>query len=189
MKTLQTISLLLLLGGCARLPPVDIASPESGRERVIVTDIDGTLTPRNTKIHTARPGAAAVLSKYHEKGFSIIYVTARHPLFQWGLQEWLDKSGFPPGALHIAPNAKDRKHVAQYKSSVLKEYSLSGWKLSYAFGDSDTDFLAYQLAGIPKDQVIALQREGASSCQAGCYAVCVKSWIELENRNELDLQD
>jgi hypothetical protein len=60
----------------------------------------------------------------------------------------------------------------------LNAYIERGWRLSYAFGDSPTDFVAYQRAGLPRKRVFALKRKGRSTCEEGVYGACLDGWRE-----------
>lgn len=170
--------MILMMGACSTVPPARIYAPDSSQKQVVISDIDGTVTPRNYRICTARAAAAEALTALSKKGYQIVYLTARSPLFQTGLQGFLDKNGFPKGSLHAAQTIKDNKKPDQFKSHILSQYIDSGWQLEYAYGDSDTDFIAYAKANIPKEQVFALKREGSESCDEGAYKECLKGWEE-----------
>lgn len=170
--------IFLMVGACSTIGPANVSAPDSSQMQVVITDIDGTVTPKNIRICTARPAAAEALTALSNKGYQIVYLTARHPLFQTGLQGFLDKNGFPKGALHTAQTIKDNEKPDQFKSSILSQYISSGWRLEYAYGDSDTGFVAYAKANIPKERVFALKREGSESCDKGDYKECLDGWEE-----------
>ena len=48
----------------------------------MVFDIDGTLTPQNLSVFEPRPGAAQAASALSAKGYKVVYLTTRVPLFQ-----------------------------------------------------------------------------------------------------------
>jgi predicted mannosyl-3-phosphoglycerate phosphatase (HAD superfamily) len=141
-------------------------------------DIDGTLTPHALAVFEARPDAATALREYSGKGYRIVYLTARVPLFQAGLPGWLQQNGFPDGSLHVAQTSEERDQVDQFKARILDEYVRSGWQLAYAYGDSSTDFLAYASAGISRVRVFALVRRWSEDCQVGVYRACLQDWTE-----------
>jgi histidinol phosphatase-like enzyme len=150
--------------------------PTSSQREVVVTDIDGTLTPKNVDIFIARPGAVEALNAISRKGYKIVYITARTPLFQSGLPDWLRKNGFPPGPLHVAQTADDRNHPDKYKAQLLAAYNKAGWHLVYAYGDSNTDFTAYAEAKI--QHVFALKRKDSKTCDNGLYQACINGWVQ-----------
>jgi phosphatidate phosphatase PAH1 len=168
----------LLICGCAQIPPVDVPSPTPSQGSAVITDIDGTLTPTNIDVFESRPGAAIALNALSKKGYKIVYLTTRIPLFRSGLPDWLQQNGFPPGSLHVAQTTDERNSPDKFKAQVLAAYAGAGWRLAYAYGDSSTDFTAYAEAHIPKDHVFALRRRGDSKCQDGVYQTCLEGWEE-----------
>lgn len=166
----------LLICGCAQIPPSYVQLPTKYQNLAVITDIDGTLTPKNIDVGTARPKAADALSTLAKKGYKIVYITTRIPLFQSGLPDWLKQNGFPPGSLHVAQTASERNYPEMYKANILAAYAVAGWHFAYAYGDSSTDFAAYADAKIPKDRVFALKRKGDSECQGGVYERCLEGW-------------
>jgi phosphatidate phosphatase PAH1 len=167
-----------LVCGCVQIPPADIPSPTLSQSAAVITDIDGTLTPRDIDVSEPRPSAATALNALANKGYKIVYLTTRIPLFQPGLKDWLQQNGFPPGSLHVAQTANERNSPDKFKAQILTAYTGAGWRLAYAYGDSSTDFAAYAEAHISKDNVFALRRRGQSTCQDGVYQSCLAGWEE-----------
>ena len=166
----------VFITGCVQLPPVPIPDAPPKFRQVVVLDIDGTLTPHNLSVFEARPDAEKVIAAYVRKGYKIVYVTTRHPVFQSGLAQWLKKHNFPYEPVHIAQTADERKRPAAFKSAILRSYTENGWQLAYAYGDSSTDFLAYMSAGIPKERIFALKRQGSEDCEGDGFALCLEDW-------------
>ena len=165
----------LSMWGCAQIPPREVSPPS---RQAVVLDIDGTLTPRNIDVFEPRPGAADALNALSRKGYIIVYLTTRIPLFQSGLPDWLRRNGFPSGSLHVAQNAEERDNADKFKARILADYAKAGWSLAYAYGDSSTDFIAYAKAKIPKEHVFALKRKDCKACQDGIYQACLEGWAE-----------
>lgn len=163
---------------CAQIPPANVPSPTASQGQAVVLDIDGTLTPKNIDVFEPRPGAAAALNALSKKGYKIVYLTTRIPLFQSGLPDWLRQNGFPSGSLHVAQTAEERGNADKFKAQVLAAYAKAGWHLAYAYGDSSTDFTAYAEAKIPKEHVFALKRKDSKACQDGIYQACLQGWTE-----------
>jgi hypothetical protein len=166
----------LAVTGCATLPEAPIPAPTGTKSALVVLDIDGTLTPHNLRVHEARPGAAETVRAFESRGYEIVYITARVPAFQASLPAWLAEHGFPVGNLHVAQSREERRNPADFKARVLNRYVAQGWRLAYGFGDSTTDFLAYQRAGLAGDRVFALRREGQETCEEGVYHACLDDW-------------
>lgn len=168
--------LAVMVAGCATLPPQPVANPTRVSQPMVVVDIDGTLTPAVMAVDEVRPAAAEVLTAYVAKGYGLIYLTARNPMAQAGLPDWLRRMGFPPGPLHVAQTSAERDQVARFKAGWLQSYVQRGWQPAWAYGDSSSDFEAYAMAGFTRDQVFALRRRGDADCQPGRYARCLEGW-------------
>lgn len=167
----------LLAVGCAKLPSTPVDAPlRPGK--VVVFDIDGTLTPENVDVLEVRKDAVNVAKAYSDHGYRILYLTARSLHLQRPIPYWLTRYGFPKGDLQTAQTAADRKDPAGFKARMMANYKMVGWKLAYAYGDSTTDFEAYAKVGIPKEHVFALLRENDRECQPGVYAQCLHGYTE-----------
>lgn len=176
-RSIVVLSLVVLLSGCA-LTPDEVQKAPVPQAKAVVFDIDGTLTPDVLSVFKARPFASKSAHLYADKGYEIIYLSARVKILQSNIPGWLKKHDFPDGAVHVTETAEDKNDHAYFKTRILNEYVSNGWKLSYAYGDSSTDFEAYAAAGIPAVRVYALQRKGDEQCQLGIYHACLKSWEE-----------
>lgn len=166
-----------LLMGCATLPPAPVPAPARPSQGLVVLDIDGTLTADVISMDDVRPGAADVLSAYVAKGYGLVYITARVPLAQAGLPEWLARAGFLSAPLHVAQSSGERADPAAFKAALLAKYAARGWRLAWAYGDSSSDFAAYASAGLAPRQVFALRRRGDRACQPGAWAACLDDWV------------
>ena len=178
MRHLALLIIALSVWGCATIPQVEVASPSPSQGQAVVLDIDGTLTPQNMAVYEPRPGAAEAIRALSAKGYKIIYLSTRIPLFQAGLPNWLRQNGFPEGSLHVAQSGVERDQADKFKARVLAAYLQRGWRLAYAYGDSSTDFTAYAEAGIPRERVFGLKRRGSKDCQPGIYLTCLDGWTE-----------
>ena len=178
MRPLALFVIALSVWGCARIPQVDVPSPSPSPGAAVVLDIDGTLTPQNLAVHEPRPEAAKAVRALAAKGYKMIYLSTRIPLFQAGLPNWLRQNGFPDGSLHVAQTGDERDHAEKFKARVLAAYRWNGWYLAYAYGDSSTDFAAYAEAGIPRERVFGLKRRDTEACQPGIYLTCLGGWPE-----------
>lgn len=171
------IIFFLLFSGCTSLQSSIIQpAPEVGK--AVVFDIDGTLTPSPVEIWEVRAGAANAVKKYANKGYKIIYLSARIPIFQSEIPEWLRKFGFPDGYIFVPKSQQKSNNPAQFKIKILKQLIAHRWLIVAAYGDSSTDFDAYANVGIPKASIFALKRVGASECQTGKWSRCLDGWKE-----------
>ena len=178
MRYFCILIIVLSVVGCTSIPSAQVQAAPHDNNRAIVTDIDGTLTPSVMAINEVRPDAAKVIRELANRGYKIIYLTTRIPLFQSGLPKWLQENGFPKGDLQVAQSAEERSHPERFKAGILKDYIKHGWHLVYAYGDSSTDFAAYADAGITKKRVFALKRRGSKHCQKGVYHECLNGWSQ-----------
>lgn len=176
-RSIAVFSLVLLLSGCA-LPPDPVPKAPRHQAPAVVFDIDGTLTPDVLSVFQVRPHAVESAHIYADKGYEIIYLSARVKVLQSRIPGWLEKHEFPEGAVHVTETAEDKKDHAAFKARILKEYVSNGWKLAYAYGDSTTDFEAYAAAGIPQERVFALQRRSDEQPQPGTYHAHMVTWDE-----------
>lgn len=174
----RSIGVLLLIGcsSCARLPAAPVPNASTAQSRAVVFDIDGTLTPDVNSIFSVRPDAARAVQAFADRGYKIVYLSARVKLFQGNIPGWLKDNGFPDGTVHVQESEEDEKDHAKFKTRKLREYRARGWAIEYAYGDSTTDFVAYANVGIPKERVFALQRASDTTCQPGVWNECLKGW-------------
>jgi len=176
-RYLTAILLVTLCSGCA-LTPHAVERATAAQNRAVVFDIDGTLTRKVGAIRTAREGAAEAVRAYADAGYRVVYLSARTPLFQWYILVWMETHSFPEGRIHVTESPEDRRDHSAFKLRVLEEYGSQGWTFVAAYGDSSTDFEAYANAGIARDRIFALRREGEDACEPGPWYGCYESWPE-----------
>lgn len=127
--------------------------------KVVVTDIDGTLTTDDNQSLMQIPDAAYVplmmgsantmLQAWDAKHYPIIYLTARPHVLRVESRVWLRDEMFPAGPLVTAADVEDAN---VYKTLWLKRMvDQLGWQVVAAYGNAVTDIQAYQNVGIPKD--------------------------------------
>jgi phosphatidate phosphatase PAH1 len=172
------IFLMVMLGSSCAQQPANIPSAPQDHAQAVVFDIDGTLTPTPLEFWEARKDAAKAVQTFADKGYKIIYLSARVTLLQANIPDWLKKNSFPDGGVYVTETTKDQTDHAQFKTRILRELLAHGWKVEFAYGDSSTDFEAYGAVGIPKERVFALKREGDTSCQPGTWNACLSGWTE-----------
>jgi phosphatidate phosphatase PAH1 len=113
------------------------------------------------------------------RGYKIVYLSLSFPGLLQQVPEWLARNGFPAGALHVPQSVDERNDPTTFKAQILKSYRALGWRLSYAFGDRETDFAAYSEVGIPRERVYAMRRAGRQSCELGEWERCLGGWPEF----------
>lgn len=144
--------------------------------RVVVFDIDGTLTPNVIAFWHARDAAALAATTYAQAGVEVVYLSARVSFLQANVPDWLADNGFPQGEVHLMSSQQDRAETAAFKTGVLQDIQRDGTEIVAAYGDSSSDFEAYAAAGIPQNRVFALRRFGRRSCRPGVWQICYDGW-------------
>jgi len=177
MRNLIILLVVILCSTCAHVP-AEIPDALPNQAQAVVFDIDGTLTPRPSEFLEVRPDAAKAVHTFADKGYKIIYLSARYPLFEGGTVSWLKKHGFPDGFVRVGETAADVQNPAQFKTRILQDFLAHGWKVEFAYGDSSTDFDAYAAVKIPQKHVFALRREEETLCQSGIWEKCLSGWTE-----------
>lgn len=148
--------------------------------KLIVTDVDGTLTSAESSFVKSvllgtdvapQPGAAAALREASASGYQVVYVTARGDRFSEVTRQWLGTHGFPRGptrfanGLFVAPGAA----TIAYKERVLR--GLSGFDVAAGVGNRRSDVTAYDAAGVPANHIFVklpeYGRELGTSLRAG----------------------
>jgi hypothetical protein len=126
--------------------------------KVIVADIDGTLTLSNneffmeiadgTYVPKLMGHAAEMAQAWAAKKYQMIYLTARQHVYIPETRAWIESQGFPPGPI-ITENDDDTM-PAPYKTTWLQRMITNfGWQVYAAYGNEDTDIQAYQAVSIP----------------------------------------
>ena len=180
MRSVLILLAAVFCSGCSTLANEFVDAPMD-HAKAVVFDIDGTLTPTPLSIWSVREAAAETVQHFANQGFTIFYVTARIPLFQWQIPGWLESNHFPTGNLYLTQNSEDRSDHERFKTRILNQLIEHGWVIERAFGDSSSDFKAYSAANLTQEQVFALLRQGSDQCQPGVWARCLTSWLEYLN--------
>jgi phosphatidate phosphatase PAH1 len=141
---------------------------------LVATDIDETLTTSDgewlsqlgdpTHDPAMRPEADLLMQGYAELGYRVVYITARGEdmsltdgrTSREATWDWLQAHGFPgeESDLFLAEGIGAAGDPAvEYKSGVLAELAAEGQTAEWAYGNADTDILAFQAAGIADDRI------------------------------------
>ncbi len=165
----------------------------------IVTDIDATLTTSDAEWLTQmawgshepaeRPGGADLIRGYAERGYYILYLTARpeNYLLAFTMEptpdatlRWLEEHGYPVDPartqLVLAPQIIiDATATTDYKTGALQDLEAEGFTFAYAYGNAATDIAAYENAGIAKDHTFIIGAEGGTE---DTVAISGDGWSE-----------
>ena len=137
--------------------------------QLAVTDIDGTLTSSENTFTgsvivggdvATQPSAAAAITALRDRGFVIVYLTARPRYFTAETRSWLAAKGFPPGALRLAPSLLvDSNATANYKLDAIRALALPA---TVGVGNRASDAWAYYYGGIAPARSFMKRPEFAS---------------------------
>lgn len=193
MKLLPILLALCAWTGCGG----GDASPACTDLRAIVTDIDETLTTADEEFQSqlvddthdpvARAGATELIDAYFDKGYRVLYLTARWEGFSSNTQksarqltvEWLERHGYPldPERTRVvlSQSFTAGEDTAVYKSDAIASLKAQGWDFRYAYGNATTDIDAYAAAGIAKGSTFIIGEHAGAS---GSTAVPGEGWTE-----------
>jgi hypothetical protein len=145
--------------------------------RVVVSDVDGTLTSGESAefFHrlglrgspSANPGAAAALWRFAARGYQVFYLTGRDARATADTRAWLARNGFPPGVLRLNERAgfmPSHRSTTEYKTAALRGVAgLMGHPVDVGFGNTGIDVAAYQAAAIPAVQRFFYRYDGPTA--------------------------
>jgi hypothetical protein len=166
--------------------------------QVVLFDIDGTLTIDDAQIlkqieAKARgerytplmwDGAPAVAQRWAERGYLVVYVSARPDVVFAETREWLVAKGFPPGPVLLTDKLRQAipgERVHKYKSEVVTGLvGRAKVSLVAAYGNASTDIAVYAEAGIPKAKTFIVgPHAGKDGTQAIVYPAHLPSLESL----------
>ncbi|MGI0119588.1 lipin/Ned1/Smp2 family protein [Zooshikella sp. RANM57] len=157
---------------------LSVRQPE---HEAIVFDLDGTLTISDAEqvgdyigIKTATPFyyAKETLQAYREKGYQLIFLSARPYWLAKDSRDWLQNTMQQPDwHLHTNENGElieagqgHKAFKADYLKQLQKERNI---KVVRAYGNAQSDIDAYEEAGIPKAETYILgENAGSEGTQA-----------------------
>ena len=144
-------------------------------QKVVVFDIDGTLTTDDKEmfkqvftqmflgkyVPKMYKDADKVVNLYAYKGYHIVYLTGRPDWLTKISRDWLIKTPFARGTLHLTDtNAQfmpKKSGVQKYKTDFLNFLKKSAHvDIVAAYGNSTTDIGAYIAVGIPKNKIFII---------------------------------
>lgn len=130
--------------------------------KFVLTDIDGTMTLSDDELfkqigdgsYVPQQNASAdqLMNTWKDKGYQVVYLSARPHLFRAESRVWLDDLGFPTGPMITANSLVFGDSAREYKGAWVKRLTTDlGWEVVAAYGNAESDIQAYEDAGIPKD--------------------------------------
>jgi len=145
---------------------------KKSNNKYVVFDIDGTLTVSDKEISKEYyfelvdvnyspkmyENAVDIVNYYYEKGYNILYLTARPYWLSSNSQKWLDLNKFPKGILITYPQSGIilGEKVKNFKYNILKSLKDKGIDFQFAYGNAKTDISAYSDLGLKKEQIFII---------------------------------
>lgn len=164
--------------------------------RVVVTDIDGTLTaddlelPKQIVDDTYLPvmmrAADQLLKTWADKGYPIIYLTARPHVLRADSRLWLEARGFPTGPLITANGGKtDDVYKTLWMNRLIQTF---GWNVVAAYGNAETDITAYLNAGIDTSRIFIVGpfagTRGTVAIENNDYTQHITTYVAVQPANQ-----
>eukprot|EP00727_Mastigamoeba_balamuthi_P007980 m51a1_g3802 putative phosphatidic acid phosphohydrolase 2 (314) ;mRNA; r:214326-215447 len=156
--------------------------PRGPQTRVVVSDIDGTITRSDVRGHLlgsawARPGVADLYRTIASRGYLLVYLSARPASQAQATRELLCGCGVPDGPLFLS----DQGTVASLVREVARPEELRGFKagllrglaevagcgVQAGLGNRATDVDCYADAGVPRSRIVVAGPEGTYSLADG----------------------
>lgn len=135
--------------------------------RFVVTDIDGTLTTSDDEFLSQlnnvayypqqHPGATRLHQVWAAKGYEIVYLTARPFAGRLLTREWLRGDEFPFGYVETAESFVFGDSAVTYKRGFIRRMADKGFVFDYAYGNAESDLIAYEEGNIPKDRTFSIE--------------------------------
>ncbi len=134
--------------------------------KLVISDVDGTLTQFETPIppatisnEGANQDAPQALQTLRDRGYWVLYMTARTDGDTNKTRQWLHNKGFPDGPLHLVPEIISLSNAASYKANAMREIIDSGVVISAGISNRASDQQAYSAVGIPANRIFILRNE------------------------------
>lgn len=142
--------------------------------QVILTDIDGTLTLSDAELNRQigdpdyvpreNTSAPELVRSWYEKGYKIIYLSARPHTLRLQTRAWLELKDIPYGPLITATSLVFGESARVYKREAIRQIVEDfGWQIVAAYGNAGSDIQAYEDAGHPKETTFIIGEEAGRS--------------------------
>mgnify|MGYP002620043485 CR=1 FL=1 len=146
--------------------------------QVIITDIDGTLTRDDNEFITQlsnpshvpaqNTGSDRLMQTWNDKGYIVVYLTARPNDFRWQSRNWLRSQGFPYGPMETATSFVFGETARTYKRAFVNRVSGDlDWDIVAAYGNAFSDVDAYEDGGIPKNVTFTINEASGAAGTVG----------------------
>ncbi len=149
--------------------------------KMVVFDMDGTLTTSDSEITWAYarelwdgdsadmdmyPSAEEMATYYYQRGYEILYLTARPYWLSEKSYNWLVLRNFPFGYMHTYEGVMpDGDFDAEaFKKRYLASLVDKGIKFEYTYGNALTDIAAYKSIETPCNRIFIIGENAGKEC-------------------------
>jgi len=157
-------------------------------EKIVVTDIDGTITKSDTRgLFYSRLGVqwhhnhvTDCFKKVYGLGYKIVYITARSITMELATRKYISDLGLPPGPLLLSPKSlvqaftsevisRDSKYAKmEHLSNIISLFPHGETPPIVAgFGNNENDEWAYRKSGIPQSHIFIVNKKSEILCNSG----------------------
>jgi len=156
-------------------------------EKIVVTDIDGTITKSDTRgLFYSRFGmqwhhnhVTDCFKKVYDLGYKIVYVTARSITMELATRKYIAELGLPPGPLLLSPKSlvqaltseiisRDSKYAKmEHLENIISLFPGGDSPIVAGFGNNENDEWAYRKSGIPPSHIFIVNKKSEILCNSG----------------------
>lgn len=157
--------------------------PKEKKIKLVVFDMDGTLTTSDSEISKAflaelwngdsnamkmYIGAQDTATYYYQRGYEILYLTARPYWLSEKSYNWLKMNNFPMGMMHTYEGAMpDAGFDAEsFKKSYLSSLLEKNIDIKFAYGNALTDIKAYKHINLPCYKIFIIGKHAGKDCSS-----------------------
>jgi hypothetical protein len=161
----------------------------------VLSDIDGTITTSDDELFAelgdptydqqTKGSAIELIQTWDDKGYGLVYLTARPGDFRPMTEAWKARRGLPHGltqfAFSLVFDETARAYKAEFISTLLDDL---GWDVVAAYGNATSDIEAYADAGIPLDVTFIIGEHAGESGTVAIpnddYAAHIAEWVSAQ---------
>jgi hypothetical protein len=148
--------------------------------RLFASDVDGTLTSSENAFWKTvalgtepgvQPGAADALHAVSDRGYQVVYVSARGSQYTTETRAWLERNGFPRGPLRLSPSfiTLPGEDTVELKTTLLGDLA-AVIPVVAGVGNRASDIEAYTNVGIDPKAIFVKLPEYAEEVRGALSA-------------------
>lgn len=141
--------------------------------QLVLSDIDGTLTMSDDELFAeisdptydqqTKGSAVEMIQEWADKGYQMVYLTARPRDFRSMTDAWRLRRGLPAGLSMFASGLVFDDSARQYKGAFIADLLALDWQIVAAYGNAGSDIDGYADGGISKAVTFIIGPEAGTS--------------------------